>query len=47
MAQEINIVESPKSIQITNDEKRDGFINDEQEEESKRISDPSSQTPVK
>ena len=44
MAQENNKVESLKSIQITNDERRDRFINEEheQEEESKMISEPDS-----
>ena len=44
MAQENNKVESLKSIQITNDERRDRFINEEheQEEESKLISKPDS-----
>lgn len=44
MAQENNKVESLKSIQITNDERRDRFINEEheQEEESKLISEPDS-----
>ena len=44
MSQENNKVESLKSIQFTNDERRDRFINEEheQEEESKMISEPDS-----
>ena len=44
MSQENNKVESLKSIQLTNDERRDRLINEEheQEEESKMISEPDS-----
>ena len=46
MAQEINKVESLKSIKLLNDERRDCLINVEQEEESKTILESSSQAQI-